>query len=149
MTDINLVFDPTTGTFDFDIGTSDVATGNDLETAVAVSLFTDARAPDDYTPTDGTTDRRGCWIDTYSPTPWGSLLWQLDRAEISNPTATLRRAEKTALTALQWLIDDGVAATITAAATWLGQGFLQLVITITQPVGGPQTFTWAWNTVSN
>lgn len=147
--DINLVFDPASGTFDFDIGIGDLATGNDLETAVAVSLFTDARASDDYTITDGTTDRRGCWIDTYSPTPWGSLLWQLDRAEISNQAATLRRAEKYCLTALQWLIDDGVAASVTAVASWLSQGFMQIAITITQPVGGSQTFTWAWNTVSN
>ncbi len=147
MTDINLVWDPTTATFDWDCNPGDLATGNDLETAVALSLFTDARAPADASLPDGTTDFRGCWIDTYSPTSWGSLLWMLNRAAIANPTESLRFAERAARAALKWMMDDGVASNVAAAATWLGQGALQLAVTITQPTSGPQTFTWAWNTV--
>ena len=50
-----------------------------LASDVGVSLFTDARAPDDVVLVSGSTDRRGCWIDTYQETPVGSLLWLLAR----------------------------------------------------------------------
>jgi phage gp46-like protein len=149
MTDINLVFDQNNGTFDWSVVPGDLATGNDLQSAVALSLFTDARAPADYQPTDGTSDLRGWWGDTYSPTPWGSLLWQLDRAEISNQAQTIQQAQQAAAAALQWLIDDGVAVAIAVVAQWLGQGFMQISVTITQPRGGSQNFSWAWNTVAN
>jgi phage gp46-like protein len=149
--DITLIFDPVTCTFDFGIdpGGYDIATGNDLETAVAICLFTDARADPDFVPPDGSGDLRGWWGDTYSPTPWGSLLWTFDRAAISDQQETLRGIERAAVTALQPLVTDSVIATATATASYLGQGVVELVVQVTQPGSNqPQTFKWAWDTVT-
>ena len=144
MTDINLVFDPATGTFDWDTTQYDLASGNDLETAVAVSIFSEA-------PTlGGPPFPVGWWGNSYATgteTVLGSQIETYLTTPINNPQALLRSMEKDAANALQWMIDDGVAASVTPVATFLTNSAVQLAIAIVQPTGTQQTFSWAWSTL--
>ena len=92
-----------------------LVSGRDIETAVLISIFTDAEAdPDDVIP-DGTQDPRGWWAD---PT-MGSKLWLLQRAK--HTPATLLTAIAYLKQALAWLTADGVAANVAVTgrmATW-------------------------------
>src|SRR5215467_14145727 len=106
--DIMVNWDNTQSIGDWGLADGDLETGQDLETACLVSLFSDALATPDFRPTDGTTDRRGWWADYYLGRPTGSNFWQLDRAHKTR--ATLGLAQRYAQNCLQWLIDDGVAA---------------------------------------
>lgn len=133
---------------DWTLASGDVQTGQDLETACLVSLFTDVLATPDFTPTDGTTDRRGWWADPYNAAPVGSNLWQLERAKKTRDTLGLARRH--ASDAMRWLVDDGVAASVVVNTAWLGAGvstLLGIAIAITKPDGSVTRFTfgWAWD----
>lgn len=82
-----------------------VDSGYDLETAIHVSLLTDApaQAGDVLAPD---TPRRGHWADVLDPEGrvLGSRLWLLEQAEATESTA--QRARTYAAEALQWMIDD-------------------------------------------
>ncbi|MBF0247137.1 MAG: phage GP46 family protein [Alphaproteobacteria bacterium] len=132
-----------------------LAVDRGLETAIAVSLFTDRRAdPDDVLP-DPNGQRRGWWGDVVPPTVdgtpadgdrIGSRLWLLSREKII--PETIARARTYAREALQWLIDDGVAARIdvdvTVPKTPVGGGVLALAITVYRPDGGAENYDYAW-----
>jgi phage gp46-like protein len=133
-----------------------LAADHDLETAVLLSLFTDASAgPDDELP-DRTDDRRGWWGNWEAPEelPIGSRLWLLARA--ASTEETRQRAEEYAAEALAWLLDDDptwgrVAARVDVAAEWLEVGpvppsTLALQIRITRADGAiyDRRYAWAW-----
>jgi phage gp46-like protein len=88
-----------------------LTSGNDMHTAVLISLFTDglARADDPY---EGT-DRRGWWSDLDNDKPIGSRLWLLRREKL---TVTLPCAEQYAEEALAWMKNDGIARDIQATS---------------------------------
>jgi phage gp46-like protein len=142
--DIRIVWDNVNALGDWALAEGDLETGQDLETACLVSLFTDKLATPDFVPTDGTTDRRGWWADYYEDRPLGSSLWQLDRAHKTRNTLGLAR--RYALDALQWLIDDGVAARIMCDTSWLGLNLLGIAVAIVKPDGTVSRFMfgWAW-----
>ena len=78
--DISLSFDTVALCGRCRLDRGDLATGDDLETAVLISLFTDARAlPDDEI--DDPSDPRGCWIDAFEGR-LGSRLWELRRQKM-------------------------------------------------------------------
>ena len=150
MADIGLTWNSAVGYADLSIVGGDLAIDAGLETAVILSLFTDAQAqPGDVIP-DGSANPRGWWGDmpvdpaqqdaSAPPDRIGSRLWLLDRA--LQTAETLRLAELYALEALQWMIDDGIAATITATASFPFLTWIELVITIDQ--SADSTFTLAW-----
>jgi phage gp46-like protein len=148
MADIRLIWNPKTGYCDWSVVTDDIDTTEDLETAVLLSIFTDARAPDSQQVYSK--DKRGWWGTTYNPsgqTELGSRLWTLERAIKSDDPEVLRQAEGYVRDALAWLIADGIAATVTAAASWLNQTNLGIYIVITQPSGNVVKFSWAWSTL--
>ena len=117
-----------------------------------VSLFSDGRAPDDAILTDGSGDRRGWWADTYETSNTGSLLWLLARAKKAGNGAgyagsqgnLLQQAKNTCQAALQWLIDDRVAATVSVATRWISATAMGIMIVITKPSGDRDTFDFAW-----
>lgn len=137
---------------DWAIAGPDLASGNDLETTVLISLFTDRRAdPDDVIP-DGSGDRRGWWGDLYEDEPIGSKLWLLDR---SKKTEKVRLAAKDYIdAALAWLVSGGIARSVTTTVAWQagrpGQGFLGALIQIDEPDGRTSVFNyqWAWGGLS-
>jgi phage gp46-like protein len=130
----------------------------DLETTVIISLFTNALARVDDVIPDGTDDRRGWWGDTGAvgdqpappEGPLGSRLWLLSREKATE--STRQRAQSYAAEALQWLLDDGVAARVDVKAEWLDPygfppGFLGLTIRILRYDGTTYNarYAWAWD----
>ncbi|MDR5757031.1 phage GP46 family protein [Caballeronia sp. LZ035] len=123
-------------------------TGNDLQTAVLLSLFTDRVAnSDDFIP-DGTGDPRGWWGDVGEDTPIGSRLWLLDRSKQTQEV--LNNARDYITEALQWLVDDGVVASMDVQTEWTRDTFLGAQIMLYQPAGPgvALTFAWAWQQIS-
>ena len=146
MPDIKIFWDVPQGRGDWQLLGADLATGDDLATAVLVSLFSDRQAdPDDALPA-GVTDRRGWWADTATDRI-GSKIWLTTR---SKATADVpNRVRRCVLEALQWIVDDGVAQTVEATVAWLRSGVLGTVVTITRRDGTAVAlkFDWAWETL--
>ena len=96
-----------------------LALDDTLASAVLVSLFSDAPASEDEAERLSLDARRGWWADALAPADgaWGSRLWCLDRAKPSAESA--RQAEERAKEALSWMLDDGIADTIDAEASWV------------------------------
>lgn len=145
--DVWILWDNTNAIGDWTPADGDLQTGQDLETACLVSLFTDKLATPDFVPTDGSSDRRGWWADPYNDAPLGSNLWQLERAKKTRDTLAIAR--RYALDALQWLVDDGVAKEVICNTSWLGgaaSAMLGIGIAIIRPDGTLTRFTfgWAW-----
>jgi phage gp46-like protein len=143
MSDITLVWNSSTDTGDFEISGADLLTGNDLSTAILVSLLTDREArPDDKIP-DGTTDPRGWWADD-SSYPIGSRLWLLARAK--QTAQTLASARDYIVEAVQWLIDDGVAASVDVYVEWTRRSMLGARISVNRTDGSTEAmnFAFAW-----
>jgi phage gp46-like protein len=101
--------------------------GDDLESAVIISLFTDQRALADEVKLPD--HRRGYWGDLLGNSgSLGSKLWLLQREKIAQETLEL--AEQYAKEALQWLIDDQLVSSIDVRASWDGEGKLQLDVSL-------------------
>lgn len=115
MSDIAVNWVPANGSGDWSMAGALLQSGNELITAVLISLFTDRQAgPNDIIP-DGTEDPRGWWADD-PRNPIGSRLWLLSRAK--QTTDTLNRAMSYTTEALKWLIDDGVVAKFDITVEW-------------------------------
>jgi phage gp46-like protein len=151
MGDIRIIWDRATGSGDFAMSGSDLATGFELETAVLISLFTDAEAdPGDITL--GDTDPRGWWADIYSaledpalPTisndRIGSKLWQVFNMPRSQPTLNWMASE--IRKSLNWMLVDGVASSIDVWPRFAGQGGVGAAIRIFSN-GVPTLYDYAW-----
>jgi phage gp46-like protein len=146
--DVWILWDNGNAEGDWSLADGDLQTGQDLETACLVSLFTDKLATPDFVPTDGSSDRRGWWADPYNDAPLGSNLWQLERAKKTRDTLGLAR--RYAEDALAWLVEDGVAKDIAVNTSWLGGAgstWLGIGIAIVKPDGSLTRFQfgWAWD----
>jgi phage gp46-like protein len=148
MADITILWQPEQGFGDWVLLGPDLETGDDLVTAVLVSLFSDARAQDGDKVPDGSADRRGWWGDSFLAQPVGSRLWLIDRAKQTE--ATRLQAQDYAAEALAWLTAGGIAASIDVVASWLRPGWLGVVITLYQTNGVRRVieFQWAWAALS-
>ncbi|MBK0004386.1 phage GP46 family protein [Erwinia sp. S38] len=124
-------------------GRGDLISGDDLQTAIIISLFTDrvARA-DDSTDSD---DRRGWWGDSGEEMSIGSRLWLLRRQKLT--TAVAQKAEDYAREALQWLISDGVVSSVEAATQIVYPRRLNMVLRYRKPESDDSAkmqFFWVW-----
>lgn len=87
-----------------------------LQRALAISLFTDARA----------NNARGWWGDSFLESPIGSKLWAV--APKITPQ-NMGKAKYEAQTACRWLVDDGVLDAVEVSFKEIeGQIFLSLVL---------------------
>lgn len=93
---------------------ADLRAEDGLQTAVFLSLFSDARAPDGWV---GGSDVRGWWPDGPQDR-FGSHLWLLARESLTGDV--LARAEGYAEAALLWLVEDGIAERVSVQAARLG-----------------------------
>ena len=156
MTDVALIWDNVNQRADVAVVGNDLLLDQGLQTAVIISLATDRLAePGDAIP-DASGDPRGWWgdipIDPGTSDsrryPIGSRLWLLRRSKYTDAGAGL--AIGYAQEALQWLIDDGVAARVDVAAARQAPplGTLVLGITIvrnTASASGSSVWTMQWD----
>jgi phage gp46-like protein len=151
MPDITVVWDVVNQRGDWAVAAGDLQLGNDLQSAVLLSLFTDRGLPRDQLPPDGTDDRRGWWGDSFERTPIGSRLWTLSRRVKFNAQALLLEAQGMCQEALQWLIDDGVTAAINVVCAWSAPDQMTILVAVVQPNLKTPTqfrFDWAWKQLS-
>ena len=105
-----------------------------LDTLIINALFSDARATPEVLARMGLppdTDPRGWVGDSYAKTKgdrYGSLLWTLEREKQTDETLNLARDYCEA--ALAFLIEDGIAGSITVAAEWIRRGVLAVAISL-------------------
>lgn len=103
-----------------------------LETAVFISLFTDARA-------DG---KGGWWGDSGEAYPLGSRLWTLERAKTTQEN--IQAAKTYVKECLKWLVDEGIAFAVDVDVQRLGMSELRITVEITGPSGASKyTYTWS------
>ncbi|CNH94481.1 phage GP46 family protein [Yersinia pekkanenii] len=141
-TDIKTVWDVNASLGDWQTGNGGLLDGDDLHTAILLSLFTDRLARMDDA-IDGD-DRRGWWGDSGATSPIGSRLWLLRRQKLTTQLAI--KAEDYAAEALAWLMEEGVVAAITTRTQIIYPNTLLLLIAYQQP-GKTQSsakFSWVW-----
>jgi len=129
---------------DLELELGDLVAENSLETALLLSLFTDARATDEEIARHGGADPRGFWGDelaTVSGDEYGSKLWLLER-EIQT-TEVLNRAREYAVAATRWIIDDGIARSIDIVAEYPRPTYLAIGATIARGAS-TERFAFVW-----
>ena len=143
MSDIALILKD--NCFDINVKDGDLEADGGLQTAVSISLFTDRRVNDEQLP-DLAESKRGWWGDMFPEIDQdkiGSRLWTLEREK--RTTQTLRRFEDFCEEALEWLLDDGVASTISVVASYNSDGQLEAELIITKPDGNQSRFQTNWD----
>lgn len=149
MSDIALLFDPIDGP-DIAIDAGGLLLDEGLRTAILISLFTDARAPDGADLPHIDADRRGWWGDDFGREDSvagngviGSLLWLLEREKIT--PAVVARARDAAYAALRWLIEDNIASAIRVGVEVQERKRIALSIELDRPTGpARQRFDFLW-----
>lgn len=107
-----------------------------LETVVILSIFTNVHATEGEIKAAGLDTQLGWWADADTlrdpgRRPWGSKFWLLSRGKTT--LETLRRLEGYVVSALQWLVDEGIVASVSCQATRLRPGVVGLDLTLTRP----------------
>lgn len=131
------------GLFDAVFENNDLSTDEGLQTAVTVSLFTDARVDKEELP-EGETDQRGWWGDALNDDndKIGSKLWTLERQKIT--TQVLEDFKQFSEESLQWLIDDQIAASINVVVERVDNFSISVVIEITRPQDERQRYRYGY-----
>lgn len=123
------------GDFDIRLGANDeVERGDDLFTAVVISLFTRRADP-------ATSGPNGWWGDFFRAVPLGSRLHLLATAKLTNET--IRRAELFTREALAWLVQDGVAARVDVEVARNGKHRVDIRVVITKKDGDQWEHVWS------
>lgn len=132
MTDLAIAWNNEIGAGDLCIANADLVRDDGIQSAVLISLFTDARVSEDELP-PGITWRRGWWGNALEAAgrQYGSKLWLLRRAKQTQQNLTLARDY--ARQALQWMLDDGAATAIEVTTAYTAQGWLLINANITLP----------------
>ncbi len=150
MTDIALLWSNATASAELAILDGDLATDAGMDSAINVSLFTDARAADDDDLPDAGSDRRGWWADEVDGRDGdriGSRLWLLSREK--RLPSVLARVEAYADEALAWMVEDGVARSIACSAELRGIDQIALSVIVERPAGRPRhRFDVVWDALS-
>ena len=116
-----------------------------LETAILISLFSDQRVTESELPA-GHTDKRGYWGDLYPPIQGdkiGSKIWTHERGKAS--TETLAAIESRIPEALDWLIDDGAAASVSVEGSLDVYKQMFFTIEISRPSGESDRYSLIWD----
>lgn len=140
MADIRTIWFTDSGFAGWQAADHDLVSGDDIETAVLNSLFSDRLANEDDITDDG--DRRGWWGDTGEDVLLGSRLWLLSRSPLTRAVA--RKAEVYAEESLGWLVTDGVLSAVSASSHILWPDRLYLTVSLIRPVGSKQEYKFEW-----
>lgn len=146
--DVRLVFDPEVIEADIALLAADLETDEGLETALIISLFTDARADPGEIP--GDEDPRGYWGDGFAEVEGdriGSKLWILEREKLTEPVRV--RAEAFAREATTWFVADGIATKVEVSGEIVSGTRLDLLVTPVRPDGTARPFRFqdVWRNV--
>lgn len=138
MGDIRLL-QGTDGRFDIVIENGDIANEDGFETAIYVSLFTDARAPESKVIRPE--NRRGWLGNIASPVEGrelGSLLWLAEQRRLNQ--GTLNEIIDYARQALAWFVEDEIAKSIEVSGEIVPRSGIALTINITATDGKTETY---------
>jgi phage gp46-like protein len=131
------------GLYDFVIEGNEFASAGGFETAIPVSLFTDARAPAALV--SEPRYRRG-WIGNLMTAATmrqlGSILWILDQSRITQERLNVARLA--AQDAFQWMIDDGVALNVFVDVTQTASTGFMINIQITDTSNVVSRYQTLW-----
>ena len=122
------------GKFDFGINNGDLVGEDGYDTAIWVSLFTDARADSTQVPIPEY--RRGWLGNTVSVIPdrqLGGYLWLIDQRRLIQKT--LNEAIDYTKKALQWMIDDNICSEVTVTSKLIPGLGIELDVNITSIQG--------------
>jgi phage gp46-like protein len=125
--------------------------GDELATAVFASLFCDAPARD-VDPIPAGAPKSGWWGDAFEDENpgevWGSRLWTLKRWPMSD--AVIPVAIEMIEESLEWMVDDGIAESVTGVAEIYARKDNTLAIgaEIKRPGELAPTFVGFWNGVT-
>jgi phage gp46-like protein len=137
------------GFWDLDFQNSDLVETESLENAVIISIGSYAREKSDAAAV--TDPQFGGWFgDDTLDSPLASLggyLYRLHHRVLDSDTC--KECETLVTDALQWMIDDGVAASVSCSASIIdgenADKVLYFPITITKPSGDTETFKYELN----
>lgn len=133
MIDVELTQDEY-GRFDIDIENGDLAHEDGFETAIWVSLFTDARAPSSkVTLPEARRGWVGNTVSTVIGRDLGSLLWIAEQRRMNQDT--VNEIVGYVQSALNWFVDDGLAARVEVSGEIVATYGIRLFIEITSPNG--------------
>lgn len=137
MSDIKLTYDNLEQICDWSLSQGDLETGDDLESSVFISLFTDRQAENTWVET---TDKQGWW----SNPDLGSRLWQLNYIPVTDDDSYTARAKNFCDEALQWLLDDNIAQSVDCTCTLQNRKTLIIKIVITRQNNLTLNYEYAW-----
>lgn len=143
MSDIALILKD--NCFDINVLDGDLESDEGLESAVAISLFTDKRVTDEQLPY-GKKDKKGWWGDMVPEVEQdqiGSRLWTIDPSKTT--TDTLRLSEDYCREALNWLIEDGLSNEINIISDYNDNRHLIIDIEIIKPDNTSIKFQANWD----
>lgn len=131
------------GIFDLALSGADFANVDGLETALIVSLFTDARAKPSQVKSP---DRRRGWVgnilNAETGRQLGSRLWVYDQSRLT-PDIMNAVAEE-AKRCLFWMVQDGVARSVNAGVEKNSDRSINIVIDIVTASGENRRYELLW-----
>jgi len=131
------------GLYDLVVDGNLFASAGGFETAIPVSLFTDARAPAALVAEPQ--NRRG-WIGNLltaqTMRQLGSILWVLDQTRLTQETLNIARLA--AQDAFQWMLDDGVALAVVVDVVRTSQSGIIIHIQITDTSNVVSRYQTLW-----
>lgn len=121
---------------------SGLLVGDELLTAVLISLFTDAQADGDDLIPDGSDDPRGWWAGGI-----GSKIWLRLRSRAT--PLVLAQVKNDIEQALAWLIEDGVVTAIEVLTEWTRPRLLGARVVLRRSDGTRRAlqFSRLWETI--
>jgi len=131
------------GLFDLVVSNNVLETIDGFETAIIVSLLTDARAPSSSVQTPS---RRRGWVGNIltaaSGRELGSRLWLFSQSRLTD--AILNDLAVAAQESLNWMIEDGIAKSVAATVLKTGLRSVTVNIVITTIEGKEQRYAVLW-----
>lgn len=131
---------------DLVIENGDLKADNGLQTASLISMFSDKRITLEELPR-GYTDQRGWWADAIADVEddkIGSKFWVLvANGKLSDKSPI--ELENIMRDAFEWLLDDGIAASVDVSAARDGSNNIVGSATISKPSGQNIPFKFIWD----
>ena len=146
MAEVSFLFDQEKAFSDIKKVNGDILLGDDLQTAVEVSMFSNARAltnPDELV-RETISILQGWWADSLETEPLGSLFWTFRRRKETQEV--LNGVDEAFTDSLQWLVADGVVTSAAVTTEFVGNGRMKINALLVKPDTTEANFTWqfAW-----